>query len=129
GATETALTAATLAKGTTRISNAAREPEVADLCRCLIAMGAQTTGVGTGELVVEGVAVLKGATHRVMPDRIEAGTYAIAAVMAGGEVELGGASREHIASLLSLLEKAGALVSDTPRGLNVTMNGARPRAQ
>lgn len=129
GATETALTAATLAKGITRISNAAREPEVADLCQCLIAMGAKITGVGTGELVIEGVPALKGATHQVMPDRIEAGTYAIATVIAGGAVELVGANREHIASLLTLLEKAGATLSDTPRGLKVTMNGARPKAQ
>ena len=129
GATETALTAATLAKGTTRISNAAREPEVIDLCRCLVAMGAKIDGIGTGELVIEGVKELKGATHRVMPDRIEAGTYAIAAVIAGGEVELVGAEREHIASLLSLLEKSGATISDTPKGLKVAMNGARVKAQ
>jgi UDP-N-acetylglucosamine 1-carboxyvinyltransferase len=128
GATETALTAATLAKGVTRISNAAREPEVGDLCHCLVAMGAKIQGIGTGELVVEGVKALHGATHRVMPDRIEAGTYAIAPVVAGGEVELIGAVPEHIAALLSLLEKAGATVTETPRGLKVAMEG-RPRAQ
>jgi UDP-N-acetylglucosamine 1-carboxyvinyltransferase len=129
GATETALTAATLAKGTTRISNAAREPEVGDLCACLISMGAKISGVGTGELVIEGVRELHGATHRVMSDRIEAGTYAIAAVIAGGEVELVGAEREHIASLLSLLEKSGAVVTDTPKGLKIVMDGARVKAQ
>ena len=129
GATETALTAATLAKGTTRIINAAREPEVVDLCRCLVAMGAKIDGIGTGELVIEGVHELKGTTHQVMPDRIEAGTYAIAAVIAGGEVELVGANREHIAALLALLEKSGATVSDTPRGIKVAMNGARIVAQ
>jgi len=129
GATETALTAATLAKGTTRISNAAREPEVGDLCNCLIAMGAKIGGVGTGELVIEGVTELKGTTHKVMPDRIEAGTYAIAPVIAGGEVELVGAVREHIAALLALLEKAGAEVSDTPRGIRIAMNGGRAKAQ
>jgi len=128
GATETALTAATLAKGVTRLTNAAREPEVTDLCRCLVAMGAQIEGIGTGELVSEGVRQLHGTVHRVMPDRIEAGTYAIAAVIAGGEVELVGASREHIAALISLLEKSGAVVTDTPRGLKVAMNGGRPQA-
>ena len=108
GATETALMAATLAKGVTRLTNAAREPEVTDLCRCLVAMGAQIDGIGTGELVIEGVRKLHGTIHRVMPDRIEAGTYAIAAVIAGGEVELLGAARENIAALIALLEKAGA---------------------
>ncbi len=116
-------------KGTTRIINAAREPEVVDLCRCLVAMGAKIDGIGTGELVIEGVHELKGTTHQVMPDRIEAGTYAIAAVIAGGEVELVGANREHIAALLALLEKSGATVSDTPRGIKVAMNGARIVAQ
>jgi UDP-N-acetylglucosamine 1-carboxyvinyltransferase len=129
GATETALTAATLAKGTTRLINAAREPEVVDLCRCLVAMGAKIDGIGTGELVIEGVTQLHGTTHQVMPDRIEAGTYAIAAVIAGGEVELVGAVREHIASLLALLEKSGAVVTDTPKGIKVAMNGARVTAQ
>jgi len=129
GATETALTAATLAKGTTRLSNAAREPEVTDLCHCLTAMGAKIEGIGSGELVIEGVPALHGATHRVMPDRIEAGTYAIAAVIAGGAVELVGAVPEHIAALLTLLEKAGAVVEETPRGLKVAMNGARVQAQ
>ena len=129
GAAASAMTAATLAKGTTRIINAAREPEVVDLCRCLVAMGAKIDGIGTGELVIEGVHELKGTTHQVMPDRIEAGTYAIAAVIAGGEVELVGANREHIAALLALLEKSGATVSDTPRGIKVAMNGARIVAQ
>jgi len=128
GATETALMAAVLAKGVTRITNAAREPEVADLCRCLVAMGAQIDGISTDELIIEGVRKLHGTIHRVMPDRIEAGTYAIAAVIAGGEVELVGAQRDNIAALIALLEKSGASVTDTPRGLKVTMNGNRPRA-
>ena len=128
GATETALTAATLARGVTRLTNAAREPEVNDLCRCLVSMGAQIDGIGTGELVIEGVRQLHGTTHSVMPDRIEAGTYAIAAVIAGGEVELVGAVRENIAALISLLEKSGAIVTDTPRGLKVAMNAMRPQA-
>ncbi len=127
GATETAMMAATLARGATRIVNAAREPEIADLGKCLIAMGARISGLGSSEIVVEGVAALHGAAHRVMPDRIEAGTYAIAAAIAGGEVELVGASHETIASLLALLSRSGVGVSDTTRGLKVAMNGARPK--
>jgi UDP-N-acetylglucosamine 1-carboxyvinyltransferase len=127
GATETAMMAATLARGITRIVNAAREPEIADLGNCLIAMGAKISGLGSSEIVVEGVERLHGANHRVMHDRIEAGTYAIATAIAGGEVELVGASHETIASLLALLARSGAEIADTPRGLKVTMNGARPR--
>jgi UDP-N-acetylglucosamine 1-carboxyvinyltransferase len=128
GATETAMMAATLAKGTTKIVNAAREPEISDLGHCLIAMGAKISGLGSSEIAVEGVAKLHGTTHRVMADRIEAGTYAIAAAIAGGEVELIGASHDTIASLLSLLTKSGAEITATPRGLKVHMNGSRPHA-
>jgi UDP-N-acetylglucosamine 1-carboxyvinyltransferase len=127
GATETAMMAATLAAGRTVIRNPAREPEVSDLGHCLIAMGANIEGLGSGEIAVEGVAALHGARHRVMPDRIEAGTYAIAAAIAGGEIELVGAERRTIAALLALLERAGAEVSGSPRGVKVYMNGARPR--
>ena len=127
GATETAMMAAVLAKGATRIVNAAREPEIADLGACLIAMGAKISGLGASEITVEGVERLHGAAHRVMPDRIEAGTYAIAAAIAGGEVELLGASHDTIASLLALLVKSGAEVTGTARGLKVAMNGARPK--
>src|SRR6185312_13041019 len=125
GATETALMAATLARGITVIGNAAREPEIADLCRCLIAMGARITGLGTAELTVEGVSRLHGAGHRVMPDRIEAGTYAIAAAIAGGEVELLGAKRETIAALLERLEQSGVESRDTKDGIALATNGAR----
>ena len=128
GATETAMMAATLARGTTKIVNAAREPEISDLGNCLIAMGAEIWGLGSSEITVVGVEKLYGAAHRVMADRIEAGTYAIAAAIAGGEVELVGASADTIASLLSLLTKSGADVSPTPRGLKVLMNGSRPHA-
>jgi UDP-N-acetylglucosamine 1-carboxyvinyltransferase len=128
GATETAMMAATLAKGTTKIVNAAREPEISDLGNCLIAMGAEIWGLGSSEITIVGVEKLHGAAHRVMADRIEAGTYAIAAAIAGGEVELIGASHDTIASLLSLLGKAGADVTSTPRGLKVHMNGSRPHA-
>jgi UDP-N-acetylglucosamine 1-carboxyvinyltransferase len=128
GATETAMMAATLAKGTTKIVNAAREPEISDLGNCLIAMGAEIWGLGSSEITIVGVEKLHGAAHRVMADRIEAGTYAIAAAIAGGEVELVGASHDTIASLLSLLTKSGAEITATPRGLKVHMNGARPRS-
>jgi len=126
GATETAMMGATLAKGRTAIRNAAREPEVCDLGKCLIAMGAKISGLGSSDIVIEGVAALHGAQYRVMPDRIEAGTYAIAAAIAGGEVELVGAQKETIAALLGLLQRAGAEVASTPRGVKVHMNGARP---
>jgi UDP-N-acetylglucosamine 1-carboxyvinyltransferase len=126
GATETALMAATLADGTTVITNAAREPEIEDLCQCLIAMGAKIEGLGTAQLMVVGVKALHGAEHAVMPDRIEAGTYAIAAAIAGGEVELVGARRATIAALLERLERTGAEVRDTPRGIGLRVNGGRP---
>ena len=128
GATETAMMAATLARGTTKIVNAAREPEICDLGKCLQDMGAEIWGLGSSEITIQGVEKLHGAAHRVMADRIEAGTYAIAAAIAGGEVELIGASHDTIASLLSLLVKAGAEVTDTPRGVKIHMNGARPKA-
>jgi len=128
GATETAMMAATLAKGTTKIVNAAREPEISDLGHCLNAMGAKVSGLGSSEIIIEGVSALHGADYPVMPDRIETGTYAIAAAIAGGEVELVGALPETIASLLSLLTKSGAEVTTTPRGLKVHMNGGRPHA-
>jgi UDP-N-acetylglucosamine 1-carboxyvinyltransferase len=128
GATETAMMAATLAKSTTKIVNAAREPEISDLGKLLTAMGAEIWGLGSSEITVQGVEKLHGTGYRVMPDRIEAGTYAIAAAIAGGEVELVGASHDIIASLLSLLTKSGAEISETPRGLKVHMNGSRPRA-
>ena len=128
GATETAMMAATLAKGETVIGNAAREPEIEDLGNCLNAMGAKISGMGSSRLSVQGVAALHGATYAVMPDRIETGTYAIAVAIAGGEVELVGARRESIAALIDLLEKAGAQVRDGNRGLAVHMNGTRPHS-
>ena len=126
GATETALMAAVLAHGTSVITNAAREPEIADLCRCLIAMGADITGTGSAELTIRGVPVLRGAEHVVMADRIEAGTYAIATAIAGGEVELLGATRDTIAALLERLERTGAEVRETPRSVALHVNGGRP---
>jgi UDP-N-acetylglucosamine 1-carboxyvinyltransferase len=128
GATETALMAATLARGTTVINNAAREPEIEDLCHCLIAMGARIEGLNTSRLVVEGVRELDGAEYAVMPDRIEAGTYAIAAAIAGGEIELAGARRDTIAALLERLERTGAEVRDVPGGVALHVNGGRPKS-
>lgn len=128
GATENVLMAATLAKGKTILVNAAREPEITDLGNCLIAMGAKISGLGTSRIVVEGVSKLHGATHSVLPDRIETGTYAIAAAIAGGEVELTKTSPDLIASLLELLTLVGAEVSSTGSGIKVVRNGSRPKS-
>ena len=119
GATENLLMAATLARGETVLSNAAREPEVTDLANCLIAMGAQITGVGTDTLRVTGVAKLHGAQHPIIPDRIEAGTYAMAAAITGGDVELTGVRTDHLASALDVLRNAGISVTDTDKGIRV----------
>jgi UDP-N-acetylglucosamine 1-carboxyvinyltransferase len=128
GATETALMAASLARGETVIGNAAREPEIEDLCHCLIAMGAKITGLGSSELTVQGVSELRGTDYAVMSDRIEAGTYAIAVAIAGGEAELIGARRDHIATPLGLLREIGTEIRDTNRGIAVHRNGVRPSA-
>jgi len=126
GATENVLMAATLAKGRTTILNAAREPEIADLGRCLIAMGARIDGLGTSKIVVDGVDGLSGAEHRVLPDRIETGTYAIAVAIAGGEVELTGTSAELNGALLKRLQAVGAEIQPTANGFVVARNGFRP---
>jgi UDP-N-acetylglucosamine 1-carboxyvinyltransferase len=126
GATENLLMAASLAKGTTVLENAAREPEIGDLGQCLIAMGARIAGLGTSRIVVEGVKELGPATHSVLPDRIETGTYAIAAAIAGGEVTLTGTRPELIGALIDPLKRTGAEVANTNSGLVVARNGARP---
>lgn len=128
GATENVLMAATLAKGTTEIRNAAREPEIVDLADCLRAMGAKISGDGSPTITVEGVDRLHGATHAVVVDRIELGTYMLAPAIAGGEVELIGGRRNLIESFIEKLEAAGAQVQDTERGLKVTRNGNGIRA-
>ncbi len=120
GATENLMMAAALAQGTTRLSNAAREPEILDLARCLRAMGADIAGDGTGEITIRGVARLHGATHRVIPDRIEMGTYMLAPAIAGGEVELIGGDRALVGALIDALEQADVAVQDTDRGLRVS---------
>ncbi|MBN9557209.1 MAG: UDP-N-acetylglucosamine 1-carboxyvinyltransferase [Alphaproteobacteria bacterium] len=128
GATENLMTGAVLAKGRTVLKNAAREPETQDLGHCLIEMGAKISGLGTSEIVIDGVEALNGVTYAVMPDRIEAGTYAIATAIAGGEVELVGAQASAIGALIALLRQAGTEVQETNRGLSVHRNGVCPTA-
>jgi UDP-N-acetylglucosamine 1-carboxyvinyltransferase len=128
GATENALTAATLARGTTVIRNAAREPDTVDLARCLSEMGARIEGAGTSEIVIEGVERLHGATHRVIPDRIELGTFMIAPAIAGGEVELLGGRLDMVAALAEKMGEAGIDVRETPEGIAVRRNGNGVRA-
>jgi UDP-N-acetylglucosamine 1-carboxyvinyltransferase len=128
GATHTLLMAATLAEGETVLENAAREPEITDLARCLVAMGAKIEGIGTSTLRVEGVERLHGATHRVVADRIEAGTYAIAAAMTGGEVTLDGVEAETFEAALSVLRAAGAGVDARQGQVRIFRNGERLQA-
>src|SRR6202049_2903024 len=124
GGTHTALMAASLASGTTVIENAAREPEVVDVADCLIKMGARITGAGTSRILIDGVAKLGGARHRVVPDRIETGTYAMAVAMTGGEVLLEGARPELLQSALDLLVASGVKITATNSGIKVARNGA-----
>ncbi|MCQ4189313.1 UDP-N-acetylglucosamine 1-carboxyvinyltransferase [Methylocystis suflitae] len=124
GGTHTALMAASLARGTTVLRNAAREPEVVDLADCLIKMGARIKGAGQSTIEIEGVGSLYGARHAVMPDRIEAGTYAMAVAMTGGDVLLAGARADLLQAGLDALAQAGASITETNEGLRVTRNGA-----
>lgn len=128
GATENALMAATLAKGTTVLVNAAREPEIVDLARCLRAMGAQIEGEGTSTITIQGVASLGGATHPVVTDRIELGTYMLAPAIAGGSVECLGGRMDLVAAFAEKLEQAGVEVVETPTGLRVTRQSDRLHA-
>jgi UDP-N-acetylglucosamine 1-carboxyvinyltransferase len=121
--THTALMAATLAQGTTIIDNAAREPEVIDLAECLNKMGARITGAGESRIVIEGVARLHGASHDVVPDRIETGTYAMAAAMTGGDVTLTGTRPELLESALGILRQTGTEVTGVNGGIRVRRNG------
>lgn len=124
GATENLLMAAALAEGTTELVNAAREPEIGDLAQCLIAMGARIEGVGSDRLTVEGVDSLHAATHPIIPDRIEAGTYACAAAITGGEVLLEGASVLQLGACARVLQEAGVVLEDQSGGLHVRrLNG------
>jgi UDP-N-acetylglucosamine 1-carboxyvinyltransferase len=124
GGTHVALMAASLASGTTVIENAAREPEVKDVADCLVKMGARIAGAGTTRIVVEGVSRLSGARHRVLPDRIETGTYAMAVAMTGGDVLLEGARPQLLQAALDVLERAGATIACNNAGVRVSRNGA-----
>ncbi len=123
GGTHTALMAASLAKGHTLIKNAACEPEVKDLADCLVKMGAKIKGAGTPTIEIEGVASLTGARHEVLPDRIEAGTYACAVAMTGGDVLLEGAREDLLPNALDVLRQTGAHIEETAQGLRVSRNG------
>ena len=125
GATENLLMAAALAEGTSVLENAAREPEITDLCHCLIAMGASIEGVGSEHLTVHGKPSLHGAHHRIVPDRIETGTFAVAAAVCGGRVELTGTRLELIEAVADKLSEAGCEVEETPRGVVIARNGSR----
>ena len=126
GATENLMMAATLAEGTTRIENAAKEPEIVDLAHFLLAMGAKISGAGTSTIVIEGVSSLHGADHLPIADRIEAGTMACACALTGGELLLRGARADHLRSLLFKLTEAGVHIKDTPGGLMVFGRAKQP---
>ena len=126
GATENALMAAVLAEGTSTLINAAREPEITDLAECLNAMGAKITGHGSSAITVEGVRSLDGCRHAVVADRIEAGTFALAAAMTEGDVSLTDCRPRHLEALITVLRKTGALVEATENSLRVQGQG-RPK--
>ncbi|WP_426032512.1 UDP-N-acetylglucosamine 1-carboxyvinyltransferase [Cypionkella sp. TWP1-2-1b2] len=128
GATENALLAATLAKGTTVLKNAAREPEIVDLAVCLRRMGAQIDGEGTSTITIQGVDRLGGATHPVVTDRIELGTYMLLPAICGGEVECLGGKMALVGAFAEKLDAAGVSVVETERGLKVTRKNGRVRA-
>ncbi len=128
GATENALLAATLAKGTTVLKNAAREPEIVDLAVCLRRMGAQIDGEGTSTITIQGVDRLGGATHPVVTDRIELGTYMLLPAICGGEVECLGGKMSLVGAFAEKLDAAGVSVVETERGLKVTRKNGRVRA-
>jgi UDP-N-acetylglucosamine 1-carboxyvinyltransferase len=125
GATENLLMAATLAEGETVLINAAREPEITDLAHCLTAMGAEIDGVGSDRLSIRGVASLHGAHHTVIPDRIETGTYMMAAAATGGEVRLVGARLDHVEAVRRILETAEVDITDTGDGIAVRRRNGR----
>jgi UDP-N-acetylglucosamine 1-carboxyvinyltransferase len=125
GATHNALMAATLARGETVMENAAREPEIGDVAECLVKMGARIEGIGTSTLRIAGVDALHGADHRVLSDRIETGTYAMAAAMTGGEVTLNGARPAHLDALLAAFGQAGVKVKVGDDSVHIARNGNR----
>ena len=125
GATENLLMAASLAEGETALINAAREPEITDLAQCLVAMGAEIDGIGSDRLVIRGVSSLHGAHHTVIPDRIETGTYMMAAAATGGDVRLIGARLDHVEAVVRVLENAGVCISETAEGIAVRRRNGR----
>jgi UDP-N-acetylglucosamine 1-carboxyvinyltransferase len=125
--TENLMMAAALAEGETRLENAAREPEVVDLAKCLRAMGARIEGAGTDTIRIEGVASLSGAKHRVMPDRIETGTFLAAVAAAGGKVRLAGAAPDTVGATIDKLKEAGASIACGKDSIEIEMN-SRPRS-
>ncbi len=126
--TENILMAATLAKGRTTLENAAREPEIVDLANCLIAMGAKIQGAGTDTIIIDGVEKLGGATYKVMPDRIETGTYLVAAAVTGGRVKLKDTDPTILEAVLSKLQEAGAQITTGEDWIELNMHGKRPKA-
>jgi UDP-N-acetylglucosamine 1-carboxyvinyltransferase len=126
--TENLMMAAALADGTSIIENAAREPEVVDLAHCLIAMGARISGAGTDTITIEGVERLHGASHEVIPDRIETGTYLVAGAITRGDVKLRGTSPELVRSVLDKLQEAGANIETGDDWVRLSMDGKRPKA-
>ncbi|KGM56927.1 UDP-N-acetylglucosamine 1-carboxyvinyltransferase [Lysobacter arseniciresistens ZS79] len=128
GATENVLMAATLAEGTTVLENAAMEPEIVDLADCLTAMGARIEGAGTGRIVVEGVDRLHGGRHSVVPDRIEAGTFLVAAAMTGGRITARRARPDTMKAVLAKLAEAGAQLDCDGDRITLDMQGRRPKA-
>ena len=126
--TENILMAATLAKGRTTLENAAREPEIIDLANCLIAMGAKIQGAGTDTIIIDGVEKLGGARYHVMPDRIETGTYLVAAAVTGGRVKLKDTDPTILEAVLSKLQEAGAEITTGEDWIELNMHGKRPKA-
>jgi UDP-N-acetylglucosamine 1-carboxyvinyltransferase len=125
--TENLMMAAALADGVTVLENAAREPEVVDLANCLRAMGAKISGEGTDTITITGVEKLHGASHRIMPDRIESGTFLVAAAAAGGDITLTGARADILENILEKLQEAGAAIQTSGSTINLKMN-QRPKA-
>ncbi|MEE9161063.1 MAG: UDP-N-acetylglucosamine 1-carboxyvinyltransferase [Gammaproteobacteria bacterium] len=126
--TENLMMAASLAEGMTILENAAREPEVSDLANCLISMGAKIKGAGTDRIEIEGVDTLSGTDYKIMPDRIETGTYLVAAAMTGGKIKLKGTRPELLDAVLSKLIEAGASIVTDEHSISLDMGGRRPKA-
>ena len=126
--TENLMMAATLAEGTTVLENAAREPEVIDLANCLISMGAKIKGAGTDRIEIEGVEKLSGTSYEIMPDRIETGTYLVAAAMTGGKIKLKNTRADLLDAVISKLTEAGASIDVDENTITLDMKGRRPKA-